>query len=77
MGRWLAGTLEVLGTVVIPWRAIADLMWTGKTIQQACSELELDYTDVMKVITHDMKSFLLDVSMLANYRDTELLCPAQ
>ena len=61
---------------MIPWRAIADLMWEGKTIQQACEELGLEYKDVMLVITLDMKRFLLDVSMLARYRDEEVLCPA-
>ena len=61
---------------MIPWRAIADLMWEGKTIQQACEEIGLEYKDVMLVITLDMKRFLLDVSMLARYRDEELLFSA-
>ena len=73
MGRWLAGTLEVLGAVVPPWRAIADLIWEGKTIQQACEELGLEYKDVMFIITPEMKSLLLDTSMLARYRDEELI----
>jgi hypothetical protein len=73
MGR----AFGVLGIAVIPWRAIADLMWDGKTIQQACEELDLEYKDVMFVITLDMKRFLLDTSMLARYRDEELLCHAQ
>ena len=75
MGRWLAGTLEVLGIVVPPWRAIADLMWEGKTIQQACEELGLEYRVVMFNATPEIKSLLLDTSMLARYRDEEVLCP--
>ena len=48
-------------------------MWDGKTVQQACDELGLDYKLVMLDVTEEMKGFLLDVSMLANYRDEELL----
>ena len=58
---------------MIDWRSIADHMWDGKTIQQACHELGLDYKVVMFDVTEEMKGFLLDVSMLANYRDEELL----
>ena len=77
MGRWLAGTLEVLGIVVIPWRAITDQMWDGKTIQQACEELGLEYKVVMFNATTEIKSLLLDTSMVARYRDEKALCPAQ
>ena len=59
---------------MIEWREIANLMWDGKTIQQACDELGLDYKLVMLDVTPEMKGFLLDVSMLANYRDEELMC---
>ena len=57
----------------VDYRQISDHMWDGKTVQQACDELGLDYTVVMFDITPDIKGFLLDVSMLANYRDEELL----
>ena len=74
MGRWLARAVKVLGVVVIPWRAIADQMWDGKTIQQACEELGLEYKVVMFNATPEIKSLLLDTSMLARYRDEEIFC---
>jgi hypothetical protein len=54
------------------WLGIADKMWSGQTIQQACTELGLEYENVRLKMNAEMKAFLLDVSMLANYRDTEL-----
>ena len=62
---------------MIPWRAIADQMWDGKTIQQACEELGLEYKVVMFNATPEIKGFLLDTSMVARHRDEEVLCPAQ
>ena len=59
---------------MVDWRSIADLVWAGNTIDQACDELGLDYKAVMFDVTYDMKGFLLDTSMLANYRDQELMC---
>ena len=58
----------------ISWRAIADHMWDGKTIQEACELIRIDYSDVMHELNAwpEMKAFLVDVSMVANYRDTEL-----
>ena len=58
----------------VDYRQISDHMWDGKTIRQACDELGLDYKVVMLDVTEEMKGFLLDVSMLANYRDEELMC---
>ena len=65
--------LSATGLNVVDWRLISNHMWDGKTVQQACDELGLDYKLVMLDVTEEMKGFLLDVSMLANYRDEELL----
>ena len=60
----------------ISWRAIADHMWEGRTIQEACELIRIDYKDVSYQLNAwpEMKSFLLDVSMVADYRDRELIC---
>ena len=54
------------------WHRIADLMWQKKTFPQACEELGLNERVVERKMTTDIKSYLVDVSMLAGARDEYL-----
>ena len=51
-------------------------MWQGQTIQEACEALGIEYFDVLRELNvqPEIKSFLLDVGLLANARE-EILCP--
>ena len=60
---------DLLQNGCIDWRAIADELWDGKTVQQACISLSIDYREVYREMDIEMRTFLLDVAMLANYRD--------
>ena len=64
---------NVTGYSAINWRGIADQMWDGKTIQEACDELGIRYVEMRFDITPEIKNFLLDTSMLASARE-EILC---
>ena len=63
------GTFRV---VSIDWNAIAELVWQGKTIPAACLELGLEFADVDRAMNIDIRSFLLDVSMVAGAREEYL-----
>jgi hypothetical protein len=55
----------------MPWRLIADEMWAGNTVQDACKTLNLDWQTVYQRLNvePEIKSYLLDVSLLANARE--------
>ena len=53
---------------VVDWEAIADLMWEGKTVQQACKILWYDWSEVDKQMDIDQRSYLIDVSMMAGVK---------
>ena len=63
------GTIRM---VSIDWNAIAELVWQGKTVPAACFELGLEFADVDKAMNIDIRSFLLDVSMVAGAREEYL-----
>jgi hypothetical protein len=54
------------------WRAIADKVWEGKTVPESCKELGLDWPEVHKAMTTDIKRYMVDVSMLAGVREEYL-----
>ena len=58
--------------VSIDWNAIADMVWYGSTIPAACEELGLEFADVDRAMNIDIRSFLLDVSMVAGAREEYL-----
>ena len=57
---------------LINWRKIADLVWDGMTVPTACKELGYEWRDVDLAMDEDVRGFLLDVSMIAGYRDSAL-----
>ena len=59
------------GQLLTPWRLIADEMWAGNTVQDACKTLNLDWQTVYQRLNvePEIKSYLLDVSLLANARE--------
>ena len=64
-----------MGLVEVNWQELVEIVWQGKTVQQAAVELGLTYPAILWHLNTmpEMKKFLLDVSMLADYRDKELL----
>jgi hypothetical protein len=54
------------------YRSIADIMWRGMTVQEACKELKLDWLEIRKTMPIEVKRYLVDVSMLANAREEYL-----
>ena len=55
----------------IPWRSIADHIWDGKTVQESCKLVRIEYKDVLWHLNSEteIKSYLVDVSMIANVRE--------
>ena len=53
------------------WRGLANEMWHGSTIQQACANTGEDYGCVSWHLSGnpDLRALLLDVSMLASVRE--------
>ena len=58
--------------VAYPWRDIADLVWDGMTVPAAAKELGLTWREIDLAMSEDVRGFLLDVSMVAGYRDSAL-----
>ena len=65
------------------WRAIADLVWQGKTIPQAVQLLGLERRTVESEMILPIRRYLVEVSLLANCRqeflgehDDQMACPA-
>jgi hypothetical protein len=54
------------------WRSIADLVWKGKTLPDACTELGLDWRVIDRKMSEDVRSFLLDVAMVAGAKEEYL-----
>ena len=67
------GTDTMARGTAIPWRTIADLVWQGKTVPEACASLGLDFGDTDVAMSSAMRGFLIDVATVAHYRDKELL----
>ena len=54
------------------YHAIADLVWHGMTVPDACKELGYEFRDVYKQMSTDVTRFMVDVSMLAGCREEYL-----
>jgi len=54
------------------WRKIADLVWQGMTVPDACLELGYDWAQVHKEMPTEVARYMVDVSMLANCREEYL-----
>jgi hypothetical protein len=54
------------------YHSIADLMWRGMTIQQACNELNTDWLEMYKMMPIEVKQYVLNVSVLANAKEEYL-----
>lgn len=63
---------EPSNTLAYQWRKIADLVWRGMTVPDACKELGYDWRETSKLMSVEVKRFMVDVSMLARYRDDEM-----
>ena len=68
----LCDTDSTIRMVSIDWYAVADLVWQGRTVPAACLELGLEFHDVDRAMDLDIRSFLLDVSMVAGAREQYL-----
>ena len=55
------------------YRAIADLVWDGMTVPDACEKLGYTWSEVDRDMSIKMRGFMIDVSMIARYRDYELM----
>lgn len=53
----------------IPWDTILELMWRGRTFQEACKAVELVPGSVERHLTHGMICFMVDLGCMYNYRD--------
>jgi hypothetical protein len=51
------------------WYAIADLVWKGRTLMQACKDLGLDWRMIDRAMPEEVRSFYLDVAMVAGARE--------
>jgi hypothetical protein len=51
------------------WHSVADLVWAGMTVPDACKELGYDWREASKLMPITVKRYMVDVSMLANCRD--------
>ena len=60
------------GERVFSWHSIADQVWAGKTFPDACKFLGYSWHDVDRAMSEDVRSFLLDVCMVAGARDEYL-----
>ena len=54
------------------WHRIADLVWSGMTVPDACAELGYEFVVVHKQMPVDIARYMVDVSMLAGCRDEYL-----
>jgi hypothetical protein len=54
------------------WHAIADLVWEGRTVMQACEDLGLDWRVIDRAMPEQVRSFYLDVAMVAGAREEYL-----
>lgn len=54
------------------WAELFTQIWHGSTIKQACGYLALDYATVQNEMTIEIRSFIVDVSMVAGAK-SELL----
>jgi hypothetical protein len=54
------------------WWDIADLVWSGMTIPDACAELGLDWRVVDRAMPEKVRSFYLDVAMVAGAKEEYL-----
>jgi hypothetical protein len=54
------------------WHAIADLVWEGRTLKQACEDLGLDWRMIDRAMPEQVRSFYLDVAMVAGAREEYL-----
>ena len=59
-------------TTKIDWRKIADLVWGGLTVPQACVKLEYDFEMVTSEMSLNQRCFLVDTSVLANAREEQM-----
>jgi hypothetical protein len=55
------------------WKSIANLVWEGKTVPDACIELGLDWRVIDRKMTENVRKFLLDTAMMAGAKE-EYLC---
>ena len=58
--------------VKVDYRQIADLVWDGMTVPAACEKLGYEWPEVDKTMNVELRGFMIDVSMVARYRDQEL-----
>lgn len=54
------------------WHDIANLVWQGKTVPDACHELGYDFQQVYKQMPVEVARYMVDVSMLAGCREEYL-----
>lgn len=54
------------------WSAVFNGIWNGLTVEETCRYLELDFALVQNKMTLEIRSFIIDVSMVAGAR-SELL----
>ena len=54
------------------YHAIADLVWQGMTVPDACKELGYDFHQVYKQMSVEVRGYLVDVSMVAGCREEYL-----
>ena len=55
-----------------PWRGIADLVWHGMTVPAAAEEFGFTWREIDLAMSNEVRGFLVDVSMVAGYRDSAL-----
>jgi hypothetical protein len=54
------------------WHSIADLVWQGMTVPDACKELGHDFGEIYGQMSTDVSRYMVDVSMLAGCREEYL-----
>jgi len=65
-----------VGPTAVPtsetWHDIADLVWKGMTVPDACKELGYNFNNVYKYMSVEVSRYMVDVSMLAGCREEYL-----
>jgi hypothetical protein len=56
----------------VDYYKVADLVWQGMTVPDAVRELGYDWPDVDRTMTMKVRSYLVDVAILANCKEDYL-----
>jgi hypothetical protein len=64
----MRGKRSSVGVTRENWADVFTQVWNGLTIPQACAYLDLDYSMVEDEMNIVIRSFLVDVGMIANVR---------